>query len=310
MQNKMFVSLQYLRGFAAIIVVYYHIFGTWGGNQGVAIFFVISGFIMAYLINEKQRGWEHFLLSRYLRVAPLYYIATLLVLLLGIGYDPSVLRIITSFGFISLGTVLPVGWTLTYEFIFYSICTFAIAMSFFKLKKEYMIYTILILIDIALYTILSYKNYDYGHYFLVFLYGMVLYRLYYSTLFEKRSYFMAIMTLVISMIIISITEIKINFFIEYGVMAFLLVGVMLYFEKHNILNKKVDFLLLLGNASYSIYISHWIVIQVFSLQKISLFFVSIVIGVLVYFIIERPLHKYTKHLLNKEYKIKGFDNEK
>lgn len=62
-------------------------------------------------------------------------------------------------------------------------------------------------------------------------------------------------------------------------------------------------LLLLGNASFSIYLSHYIVIHTIhkyydkNFSMYYLFIISIVIGVLVYKSIEVPLNKYIKKRL-------------
>jgi peptidoglycan/LPS O-acetylase OafA/YrhL len=79
------VSIQYLRAFAAIMVVYYHIFSNrvaehWGagrdiGLSGVDIFFVISGFIMWTSTSHQRGGVAKFLKRRIFRVYPLWWIA-------------------------------------------------------------------------------------------------------------------------------------------------------------------------------------------------------------------------------------------
>lgn len=66
MKNNIY-GIQYLRGFAAIIVVFNHLWSGHGGNIsktlgfdiiggfGVDVFFVISGFIMAYTLNDYNK---------------------------------------------------------------------------------------------------------------------------------------------------------------------------------------------------------------------------------------------------------------
>ena len=90
----MISNLQFLRAFAAINVVIYHIIGTsiaysydlnlinklagWGAN-GVDVFFVISGFIMYFVQNKnpKKKPIEFFK-SRLIRIVPLYWLMTFL----------------------------------------------------------------------------------------------------------------------------------------------------------------------------------------------------------------------------------------
>ena len=133
------VGLQYLRGFAAIGVVLFHAsqsagFAIAAGAFGVDIFFVLSGFLMTLITNERSRPWP-FLRERLLRIVPPYWIATIAALWLGIAgifWTPSLMQAAASFAFIPYGgpghapyfyPVLTIGWTLNYEMLFY--CVFA-----------------------------------------------------------------------------------------------------------------------------------------------------------------------------------------
>ena len=93
------LSIQMLRGIAALMVVYHHCVGymigqaevlgvpqpvmtTWGafadiGSIGVDVFFVISGFIMFYISKDvfaKQGASVDFIKRRIIRIAPMYWI--------------------------------------------------------------------------------------------------------------------------------------------------------------------------------------------------------------------------------------------
>ncbi|MCJ2083455.1 acyltransferase family protein [Methylobacterium sp. J-090] len=153
---KQIVSVQVLRGLAALMVVFGHaqhhalvqsmkIGGTfervhllpWGA--GVDIFFVISGFIMVYAsegLFGRQGAATEFLGRRVARIVPLYWIFTALyVVVVTIGLagttkdvaGPS--AILASFAFwpaYAAGRdiplpVLELGWTLNYEMFFYLI---------------------------------------------------------------------------------------------------------------------------------------------------------------------------------------------
>jgi exopolysaccharide production protein ExoZ len=139
-------SIQILRGFAAISVVLFHAiaraedFSNPDGPArvlmaGVDVFFVISGFIMVYSsAREPGRGPGRFLLDRATRIVPLYWLLTALVVAIGLAM-PQVLHsgrieawhTIASFLFIPVlhpvshyfEPVLIPGWTLNYEMFFY-----------------------------------------------------------------------------------------------------------------------------------------------------------------------------------------------
>ena len=156
----MFLSIQYLRALSAIAVIFFHTYGYFG-SQGVAIFFVISGFIMFYIIDKKHTNYKDFLVARIIRVVPLYWVLTTVTLLLGYGYDPTIKRIILSYSFLALGAVLPVGWTLTYEFVFYMTCAVVMFFMYKKYNRYFSIVFLLILGDFLLNFILHKYGFDY-----------------------------------------------------------------------------------------------------------------------------------------------------
>src|SRR5215216_4434281 len=83
-----FHSVQYLRGIAAVAVVYFHTkiymsefawpIGRQFGYGGVDLFFAISGFIMMVTTSVKPETPWAFYLKRIIRVVPLYWAATLM----------------------------------------------------------------------------------------------------------------------------------------------------------------------------------------------------------------------------------------
>jgi exopolysaccharide production protein ExoZ len=135
---KTLLSIQYLRGAAALAVVLFHALqwesgGFEVGRAGVDVFFVISGVIMWWVTAERPIGPGTFLWRRVTRVAPLYWLATLGVAagaLISPTFLPEVLlgwrHLALSLAFIPHFDprgrpfpLLPPGWTLTYEAIFY-----------------------------------------------------------------------------------------------------------------------------------------------------------------------------------------------
>lgn len=144
----MILNLQILRAFAALNVVLFHTIITaenygfdtnlianlegWGAN-GVDLFFVISGFVMLYTQLENKRSVRGFLISRVIRIVPIYWILTITVIVLDLVFPLAFInKVVTtdwalaSFGFVSaiwlgFGTspIVYVGWTLELEMVFY-----------------------------------------------------------------------------------------------------------------------------------------------------------------------------------------------
>jgi exopolysaccharide production protein ExoZ len=154
-------NIVYLRGIAAFLVVAAHAVDSslrnapWSGQSltslsnfgaiGVDIFFVISGFVMPLSLMGKRgiKDSSIFMSRRWLRIAPTYFIASTLVILYGLfrGKTPSIESLISTFTFFPFGDhdvlvnpILPVGWTLSYEFFFYFII--AVALTFWP--KRYL----------------------------------------------------------------------------------------------------------------------------------------------------------------------------
>lgn len=137
-------SIQYLRGLAALLVVLAHAadhpladtppFLTQLGELGVTLFFVISGFIMVTVSGTGSFSPLSFLKRRIIRVVPLYWcfttFAAVLALVLPSLFKSTVFTVphfLQSLLFIpheapgggSLSPLLSLGWTLNYEMFFY-----------------------------------------------------------------------------------------------------------------------------------------------------------------------------------------------
>jgi exopolysaccharide production protein ExoZ len=142
-------SLQACRAFAALLVVLYHTsYGMWRpekyfgyqpfgqifdfGFAGVDFFFVLSGFIILHIHADdigKPRALGAYLWKRFSRIYPAYWVIFLLVLPIyllvpsyGFGYerDPDVfVRAFWLFPHPQSHVVLTISWTLVHEIFFY-----------------------------------------------------------------------------------------------------------------------------------------------------------------------------------------------
>ncbi|MDP5030887.1 acyltransferase [Paraglaciecola sp.] len=148
--------LDLLRGYAAISVVFYHylyhfnnvtnagvgIFVFAVGKLGVALFFILSGYLISLSIRNKTPS--RFLFLRFLRLIPTYYLCIILtfgtVSLLNVN-----IRDVDYFDFISNFFIFPSlfnakfvdgsYWTLEYEWIFYTVAALCL------FTKSFFIYT-------------------------------------------------------------------------------------------------------------------------------------------------------------------------
>lgn len=142
-------NIQTLRALAALLVVFVHLdvfLRALGlqpfGHGGVDLFFIISGFIMVHTTRARPTTPAAFMANRFTRIAPIYWLLTLFVFAVALA-APSLLQatssepeqLAKSLAFIPFrkanGLVHPVlfvGWTLNYEMFFYAL--FAVGLLF------------------------------------------------------------------------------------------------------------------------------------------------------------------------------------
>jgi exopolysaccharide production protein ExoZ len=161
--TQQFNGVQILRFVAAMLVAVMHVTQAisihitgmgeshyWApGTAGVDIFFVISGFVMAMSTRglpsggpaRKRAAWI-FMKRRILRIVPLYWFYTLLKAALILAVPALAIKssivpahMAASLLFVPMTApwglvqpVLPVGWTLNFEMLFYTVFAIAIAL--------------------------------------------------------------------------------------------------------------------------------------------------------------------------------------
>jgi peptidoglycan/LPS O-acetylase OafA/YrhL len=140
-------NLHLLRALAALAVVYFHTTSEAGlnlpfniGAHGVDVFFVVSGFIIAYV---GTRSPDRFLLRRIIRIVPFYWAATLAIVGAAIvvpralhSTRADVVQLACSLLFLpretsyaGLTPTLVLGWSLNYEMYFYVLFAAALALA-------------------------------------------------------------------------------------------------------------------------------------------------------------------------------------
>lgn len=143
---QLYLSIHYLRAIAALMVVAVHCFtyglvpiddvsrATWL-KHGVALFFVISGFVMVVSTQGRDTGPKDFLVRRLIRIVPLYWVMTLAWSVVARDWTGSQmaasLLFVPSFDSTSGELVPPVlepGWTLNFEMFFYLVFAAALLL--------------------------------------------------------------------------------------------------------------------------------------------------------------------------------------
>ena len=353
--HKKLNLLQVYRGMAAILVVMVHITIKSAENlnqvtffnlflvgwSGVDYFFVLSGFIMVYVHRSaigKKDQLKSFLVKRAVRIYPIYWIITLTLWCLFLvipgfanNQDLSLGNLIVSLLLIPQKDqpILEVGWTLIYEINFYLLFSIAI-----WLKPKH---SVPLLSAWLLVTILHYRKivkFPQDFFLLATVFGEMNLELvlgclaayivikYNNNIGKYRWTLFGIANLgyVFLGMLVAWTNIGFERITTFGVLAAMLIIAATSIDLKDF--PKIPYLLIfLGEASYSIFLTHVPVISAITkiLQKANLgkyfdgFFApallavfAVVFGCIFYSLIEKPLTVFLrKNLVEKMFPPKA-----
>jgi exopolysaccharide production protein ExoZ len=300
--------IQALRAVAALLVVSTHVESTFRDNPdiagipwvsqfaglsgfggvGVDIFFIISGFIMVYVgvpYFRRENTIKDFLLRRFLRIYPIYWLVTLLLIssataktLLGVmsgqtftqslDFDLQWHRLLGAFTLFptynELGNLQPVvgvGWTLSFEVFFYFVFALAVMVGF-----RWAPFVVTGVFGLLVFAPLPLGNSGLEHFLtdpilLEFPAGMLIG---YAVVLCKRPPPWVLLSSIVLAMVGFLIGILLNFdysyrYLYHGIPSALLVFGLIFWEIRFGL-KVPPFLIKLGDASYAIYLIHTIVL--------------------------------------------------
>lgn len=292
-------SIQVLRAIAACAVVVFHTYDPGGnsdyGAAGVDLFFVISGFIMANVAQDRTAG--EFARDRMWRIYPMWWIALIPWLLMVPRGPVFLLSSVTLWPVYGSGFVVPVlkvGWTLCFELLFYAGMTIAIATRAWVPLAAYALFLIG-----AMTTSVDLFQFAGSPMVLEFLMGVVVARL------PRRAMFGLFIPIGIGLLSLTpaVTgdlEWSLNpqwamwRAFEWGCPAALIVWGALSLEplfRHPLFNGPVA----IGDASYSIYLFHPLISYGFSFWWPIRMALAVGAGFAMYMLVERRLLRARKH---------------
>ena len=324
------LSIQYLRAAAALMVVFFHADGMaleyfhfgWPsfGAAGVDMFFVISGFIMWITTASARTTPVSFVVSRIIRVVPLYWVMTLLLYMGWMVFRdaaslPPVWNLVRSLLFIPFvsprtGEIQPLliaGWTLNFEMFFYAV--FACGLLLTRRHRALFVGTVLGgLVALPLVATpsgavaLTYTS----PLLIEFMIGCLLGIVYERNALPRPAVaaFLLIIgcCLLLTSTMLSAADLTAFRFFHWGLPAFLIVTGALGLEP---VLKEWRLPLLLGDASYSIYLTHGaalaslktiiLMVGVGASPAVTAVFVvagcvaSVLAGIVVFHAVEKPL---------------------
>lgn len=304
-------TLQILRFFAALCVLFFHLLIIKSGYKGVDVFFVISGYVMYYTTYEvKRKTIYKFYINRLTKIYLLYWIVLLsFYFIQPYNFDFSFIK--TFFLFPNHYPILGISWTLSYELYFYFLFGI-IAYSIKNISVSKSLYLILFVLStiVALFNVTgalpkgNILNFLFGQNFWEFLLGIL--SAYLSARIRKKvSNISILITLLICSIVFILIEIpyenEVYHFI-YGPLAFIIITAITAYEQNKKMNKySAKIFGILGDASYAIYLIHPLIITIIvTRDNLSLFLiiiVTVILAVLLNQIIENNLLKITRQML-------------
>jgi len=286
-------SIQILRAIAALSVVNVHATGAkdynllYFGSFGVDIFFVISGFVIAFVITKDT---SHFMLKRFFRICPMYYLATLVAAvslfvfpqLINNEVSLSVVGFIKSLLFIPSAEnggkpVLGVGWTLQFEMFFYLVMYISLLLLRNKKYAPYLC-IVLILLYLGVAQVIRPNNYALKYFnndlMLEFVYGVILFKCY-EYVKTKNLNINSVAKIIMSaigaiscygfMIFINSNQLYVTYrCVYFGLPSLLFVISLLALEKNMKDTNWTRVFVKIGEASYIMYLLHYHIVLFFS----------------------------------------------
>lgn len=325
-ERNRFVELDSIRGIAALAVIVYHYLYRYNelylhegfnfdwaywGKYGVQLFFIISGFVI-YMSLVRVNSPVDFIASRFTRLFPAYWVAifitTSFVFYFGLpGRELSIVSTLINFtmlqGFLNVGHVDGVYWTLTIELIFY----FWMFVLLILNRINHIAYLMFALLFFSIF----YKSgfipenkylekiflIEYISYFSI---GVMFFKLY-----QDGIRFFNMIVLSMSVFLIYISNDIYVFCLSLILMSTVYISIF-----HSIKIFKMRIFIFFGSISYSLYLLHqnvgYVIINIgyeigfhpFLSMAIA-FFTSIVLSTILTYYIEKPVMKLMRNFYRR-----------
>ncbi|HZH95983.1 MAG TPA: acyltransferase, partial [Flavisolibacter sp.] len=306
------------------------------GKYGVQLFFVISALTIFYSLFNGDPNTINFLIRRFFRIAPLYFVAVAFYSwLFGAGADGIGLNLAFLHGFSPryINSVVPGGWSIGIEMVFYCMIPFLFRKLFNLKRALYFFLATVVFSFICMYVyrklftstsdLESFVYFWLPNHLPVFALGFITYYLSFEkTLPNIKSLFspLVLLCLVVSAGILtklSLVGEHVVFAITAAVFIFLLSKKAL----PGLVNKTT---LYLGKISYSLYLTQYAAIAIliktgcFSLfpgnssttafpnlllNLVFLFIITVLLSTILYYGIEQPFQTLGKKLLRHRTKL-------
>jgi len=336
--KKRLSELDALRGIAALLVVVFHINATYPiannnlvqgfvkfGITGVDLFFMISGFVILMTL-EKTKSWKDFVLKRFARLYPTYWVCVSLTVLCAViylavshrsyafilhQYLPNLTMFQQYFGVPNIDDVY---WTMLIEMLFYGFMLFIFCIK--KLKHIEWI-AIIAMLPLFIYSSQYFRVHFPGYhhllvtalpiinYFPMFVMGIIYYKMKFDRPTPLR--YIALLLCILCQASLYGNGLNVDLFLSFKDHVLITVFYNLVFLLY--VHDKLRFIvnkatLFIGNISYPLYLIHYYIsvnviipallgfnVPVLLASAIA-FIVSIILATLISKFVEKPSIKF------------------
>lgn len=330
-------SVQICRAAAALLVLLFHATGVskaylncdllWGffqfGYSGVDLFFVLSGFVI-YWVHRGDVGQSEririYLKKRFLRIYPIYWIVALILLPIYFGAPHDVSDYIVLLKSLLLfpqpgNPVVTVAWSLSHEVFFYAMFALAIYFSWRRIRALFLTWLVITafvylgkLLTLGTLQLPPHTGFLFSPYSLEFAMGCAIGYLIdrYHPVFDRAIAMLGVTIFLVCGLNEGLLHVRFgrhHSILIYGFSSMLIVwGAVLWEQRSRIVMPSL--LMLLGDASYSIYLTHFALLDLLVRGSLALnlhtlieptmvavitIALSLGLGVLFYLYVERPV---------------------
>lgn len=274
-------DLDMFRGIAIILVVLTHFAYLYDipykelagiGRYGVLLFYIVSGYTIAYVLDIKKDTYKNFLIKRFFRIAPLFYLCIVLSLLF--NYD-STINYIYAFLFLgyldktTFNNIIHVEWSIYAEILFYLLIPIFITKT-----NKVLVFVVTILLTISI--VWRIENFDlmrfgfenkqyYMFHPISFLYsffiGVLIYK-FKSYIINKSILYFVIVSMLIVVLALKF-YLRDNFFIVADYLLSIFFASLFYLKLKYFSTFRIKPIEYMGVISYSVYLIHYPLMKLF-----------------------------------------------
>jgi peptidoglycan/LPS O-acetylase OafA/YrhL len=307
------------------------------GKYGVQLFFVISALTIFYSLYNSDANTTNFFIRRFFRIAPLYFLAVAFyswiynVNLEGVGLN---LAFLHGFSPQYINSVVPGGWSIGIEMVFYCMIPFLFRKVFNLERALYFFLGSLIFSFVCMYVykkgfsstsfLESFVYFWLPNQLPVFGLGFIVYFLSFGKKeMNIKSVFYPCVFLCALILLCIITKLPI--LKEHVIFAFAAAIIIFLLSKRSLPGVVNKATLYLGKVSYSLYLSQYAAIEILKktgwfsfmpdkegssaifnllLNLGLLFFTTVLLSTILFNIIELPFQSLVKRIIKSRYKNK------